>query len=440
MAENNIPVQMAAEQSVLGAMILDNSVISTIAAQLRPDDFYGEPHQHIFETIVNLRDENSPVDLVSLSEALRRNKWLVSAGGSEYLTQLLDAVPTSANAQHYATIVKEHSMRRQLIRASADIARIAYEGADDVNEILDRSEKAVFEISQKRAVRNYHHISRLLSDTLVKLDEAARMKGRITGVPSGFPDLDRMTGGFQNTDLIILAARPAMGKTSLALNFCTNAAKAGVGVGIFSLEMAGEQLAQRILCSEAMVDLKNFRMGLLEDQDWDNLSEVIEPLNRAPIYVDDTPSISMMELKSKARRMKMEHDIGIILVDYLQLITGGNSESRQQQIASFSMELKSLARELRVPVIALSQLSRKTEERPDHKPKLSDLRESGSLEQDADIVMFINREEVYKPETDRKNIADLIIAKHRNGSIGEVELSWLGKFTKFGSLSGYHEN
>lgn len=429
------PFNLEAEQSVLGSMILDKEAITQVMQILKSTDFYTEAHGKIYEIILHLNDNGLPVDFVSISEELKRQQMLGKVGGNEYLMQLIDVVPTSANAGYYAAIVRDKSVLRQLIRASADISKLAYEGAEDINEILDKSEQSVFEILQKRSVKEYRHIGDVLDATLVKLDEAHRHKGKLTGVPSGFTDLDNMTGGFQFTDLIILAARPAMGKTSLGINIITNAAKEGLGAGVFSLEMPAEQLAQRILCSEALVDIKQFRSGDLEDEDWEKLSEALGPLTEAPIYIDDSPGISLMELKSKARRMKIEHDIQILLIDYLQLIqVSGRVESRQQEISKISQELKNLARELKIPVIAISQLSREADKRPDHKPRLSDLRESGSQEQDSDIVMFVYREEYYEPETERKNIADVIIAKHRNGAVGEIELSWLGKYTKFGNL------
>ncbi len=435
MEKTNAPFNLEAEQSVLGAVILDKEMIGQVVQLMKPEDFYVKAHEEIFDVILYLNDSGIPVDFVSISEELKKRNLLGQVGGNEYLMELANTVPTSANASYYATIVREKSILRNLIHAAAEISKMAYDDSEDMNEILDKSEQAVFEIVQNRVLKDYRHIGDIMDQTLMKLDERNRQKGRVTGIPSDFIDLDRITSGFQPSDLILLAARPAMGKTSLGLNFITNAAKRGYSAGIFSLEMAAEQLVQRMLCSEARVDAQRLRNGELEEEDWERISLVIEDLTKAPIYIDDTAGINLMELKSKARRMKLEKDIKIILIDYLQLIqTSQKIENRQQEISKISRELKSLARELNIPIIAISQLSRAPDQRPDHKPRLSDLRESGSQEQDSDIVMFVYREEYYDPDTERKNSCDLIIAKHRNGSTGEVELAWLGQYTKFANL------
>ncbi|MDI3533938.1 MAG: replicative helicase [Thermosediminibacterales bacterium] len=434
------PQNIEAEQSVLGSMLIEKEAIVSAAEILTGDDFYKEAHQKIFETIEELSNRGEPVDLITVVEELRKKNQLESVGGMTYIASLANSVPTAANVEHYAKIVKEKSLLRKLIYAATKMASMGYEGSSDIEEILDEAERLVFEIAQKRSVSDFYPIKDVIMQTFDRIEQLYNNKGSMTGVPSGFPDLDRLTSGFQPSDLILIAARPSMGKTSFALNISQYAAiRAKVPVAIFSLEMSKEQLVQRMLCAEANIDSHKLRSGQLEDDDWPRLARAMGPLSEADIFIDDTPGISVMEMRAKARRLKAEKGLGLIVIDYLQLMQGrGNTENRQQEISEISRSLKALARELNVPVIALSQLSRAPEQRQDHKPILSDLRESGSQEQDSDVVIFLYRDEYYNPNTDKRNIAEVIIAKQRNGPTGVVELVWLKQFTKFASLDKYH--
>jgi replicative DNA helicase len=430
------PQNIEAEQSVLGSMLLDKDLIPGVIEILKKDDFYREDHAEIFEAIINLFDRAEPIDIITVSEKLKERGTLDKVGGLEYITNIATGVHTTANAKYYANIVEEKSLLRKLIQASSEIMAISYEAAEDVNIILDKAEKSIFDILQKRNTKGFTHIKDVLVDTFNRLEELYNNKEFITGVPSGFVDLDYKTAGFQNSDLILIAARPAMGKTALALNIAQYAAiYKKVPVAIFSLEMSKEQLVNRLLCSEALIDSQRMKTGNLEDDDWDKIALALGPLSEAPIYIDDTPGISVMEIRAKCRRLKLEKNLGLVVIDYLQLMQGrGRFDNRQQEISEISRSLKILAKEINVPVIALSQLSRAPDARTDHRPVLSDLRESGAIEQDADIVIFIYRDDYYNPDTERKNIAEIIIAKHRNGSTGTVELIWLGQYTKFGNL------
>ncbi|MCX7923020.1 MAG: replicative DNA helicase [Clostridia bacterium] len=433
------PQNIEAEQSVVGSMLLDKEVIPSITEILKSEDFYREDHREIFEAIIDLFDKAKPIDLITVSEQLKLRGTLDSIGGLEYLTNIATAVPTTANARHYAKIVEEKALLRRLIKASSDIINMGYEAADEVSYILDKAEKGIFDILQKRNTQGFSPIRDVLIDTFNRLEELYNSKGNITGIPTGFIDLDYKTSGLQNSDLILIAARPAMGKTAFVLNIAQYAAvHAKVPVAIFSLEMSKDQLVNRMLCCESMVDSQKMRTGKLEDSDWQKVARALGPLSEAPIYIDDTPGISITEIRAKCRRLKLEKNLGMVVIDYLQLMQGkGKNESRQQEVSEISRSLKILAKELNIPVLTLSQLSRGPETRTDHRPILSDLRESGAIEQDADIVMFLYRDDYYNPDTEKKNIAEAIIAKNRHGATGTVELVWLGQYTKFGNLDKF---
>ncbi|ADL08960.1 replicative DNA helicase [Thermosediminibacter oceani] len=436
------PHNMEAEQSVLGSMLLSREAIYVALERLKSEDFYIEAHRRIFDIIAELHENRDPVDLITVTEALRSRKMLEEVGGVTYLTNLTEVVPTPANIAQYCKIVEEKALLRRLIETASKILSLAYEPKDDVEELLDEAERRIFGIVQKRRVDNFHHIKDVLLATFERIEQLYNSKGGITGVPTGFPDLDAMTSGLQPSDLILVAARPSMGKTAFALNIAQNAAiRHRIPVAIFSLEMSKEQLVQRMLCAESNVDSHKLRTGRLEEDDWPRLARAMGPLSEAPIYIDDTPGITCLEIRAKARRLKAEKGLGLVVIDYLQLIAGrGQSENRQQEISEISRSLKALARELNVPVVALSQLSRAPDVRADHRPVLSDLRESGSQEQDSDLVAFLYREDYYNPDTDRKNIAEVIIAKQRNGPTGKVELVWLSQYTKFVSIEKHRQS
>jgi len=431
-----MPHNVEAEQSVLGAMIIDRECIATVTEIIKSEDFYKENHKEIFEAIIDLFDQNEPVDIITVADQLKVRGTLDAVGGLEYLTDLVTQVPTTANVKYYTKIVEEKSMLRKLIKASVDIANMSYEATEEVSYIMDFAEKQIFNILQKRNSQGFVSIKDVLIESFDKIEELYKSKGKVIGIPTGFIDLDLKTAGLHPSDLILIAARPAMGKTSFALNIAQYAAvHAKVPVAIFSLEMSKEQLVNRMLWSEALVDSQRIRTGELQDEDWPKLARAVGPLSEAPIYIDDTPGISVVEMRAKCRRLKLEKNLGLVVIDYLQLVQGrGRAENRQQEISEISRSLKILAKELNVPVITLSQLSRAPEQRADHRPILSDLRESGAIEQDADIVMFLYRDDYYHPDTEKKNIAECIIAKHRNGSTGTIELVWLGQYTKFANL------
>lgn len=430
------PHNVEAEQAVLGCMLLDSDVIPTVMELIRGEDFYREDHREICEAIYDIVERAGPVDIITVSEQLQLRGTLGAAGGLDYLAIISGAVPTTANARHYAKIVEEKSLLRKLIKAASDISGMSYEASEEAAYVLDRAEKSIFDILQKRSTQGFTHIKDVLLDTFNRLEELYNSKSFITGIPTGFTDLDFKTAGLQNSDLILIASRPGMGKTAIALNIAQYAAvQKHVPVALFNLEMSKDQLVNRMLCSEVMVDGHKMRTGKLEDGDWNKIAQALAPLSAAPIYIDDTPGISVMDIRAKCRRLKLERNLGLVVIDYLQLMQGrGRSENRQQEVSEISRSLKILAKELNVPVVTMSQLSRGPESRTDHRPMLSDLRESGAIEQDADIVMFLYREDYYKPDTEKKNIAEVIIAKHRNGSTGTVELRWFGEFTKFANL------
>jgi replicative DNA helicase len=433
------PQNIEAERAVLGSMLIDKEAVITSAEILKYTDFYRESHQKIFEVMIDLYNANEPVDLITLSDELRKRNSLEMVGGLTYLAELAGSIPTAANIAHHCRIVEEKSLLRHLIQTATNIVSLSYEGGREVEDILDEAERSVLEVAQKRTNSAFAPVKDIIITTFDRIEQLYNNKGSMTGVPSGFADLDELTSGFQPSDLILIAARPSMGKTSFALNIAQySAIRAKIPVAIFSLEMSKEQLVQRMLCAEANIDSHKLRTGNLEDEDWTKLARAMGPLSEAPIYIDDTPSISVNEVRAKARRLKAEKGLGLILIDYLQLMQGrAGSENRQQEISEISRSLKALARELSVPVIALSQLSRAPEMRADHRPILSDLRESGSQEQDSDIVAFLYRDEYYNPDTEKKNIAEVIVAKQRNGPTGVVELVWLNKFTKFANMEKF---
>ncbi len=431
------PHSTEAEQSVLGSLLLDKEILPDIAVKLKSEDFYMEQHREIYEAILDLFDDNKPVDLVTVSEQLTKRGTLQKVGDFEYLSNLATAVPTTANAPHYAQIIEDKSLLRKLIQAAVQIQKKGYEATDDALNVLNDAEKYIYDIVQNRNQTGLISISDVLEVTFSRLEELYNHAGEFTGVPSGFTDLDRKTAGFQKSDLILVAARPAMGKTSFALNIAAYAAiQRQIPVALFSLEMSKEQLVTRIISSESLVELERMRSGKLEDEDWKKMAHSLSPMSRAPIYIDDNAGISVMEILSKCRRLKMRRGLGLIVIDYLQLMQGRKrTENRQQEISEISRSLKIMAKELEVPVIALSQLSRAPEMRTsNHRPILSDLRESGAIEQDADLVMFLYRDDYYNEDSEKKNISEVIIAKHRNGSIGTVELAWVPQYTKFGNL------
>ena len=430
------PHNQEAEQAVLGCMLLDSDIIPTVTELIRSEDFYRDDHREICEAIIDLAEKAGPIDIITVSEQLKLRGTLDNIGGLDYLANISNGVPTTGNARHYAKIVEEKSLLRKLIKAAADISSMSYEASEEAVYVLDKAEKSIFDILQKRNTQGFTHIKDVLLETFNRLEDLYNSKSFITGIPTGFSDLDYKTAGLQNSDLVLIAARPGMGKTSMALNIAQYAAvQKNVPVAMFNLEMSKDQLVNRMLCSEVMVDSQKMRTGKLEDDDWNKIAQALAPLSEAPIYIDDTPGISVMDIRSKCRRLKLEKNLGLVVIDYLQLMQGrGRTENRQQEVSEISRSLKILAKELNVPVVTMSQLSRGPESRTDHRPMLSDLRESGAIEQDADIVMFLYRDDYYNPDTEKKNIAEVIIAKHRNGSTGTIELRWFGEYTKFANL------
>lgn len=437
------PQNLEAEQAVLGAILLDGQVLPAVMEHLNPEDFYKVGHQKIFAAIASLAEDNEPVDLVTLTSRLQDKGLLDEVGGVSYLADLANSVPTAANADFYAQVVAEKSLLRRLIRTATQIASTGYSGGEDVGELIDEAERRIMEISGRRTAKGFVSIREVLMDVFERVEFLYNHKGGTTGIPSGFPDLDKMTSGFQKSDLIIVAARPSVGKTAFALNVAQNVSvRAKETVAIFSLEMAASQLVQRLLCAEANVDAGRMRTGKLEADDWEKLTMAISTLSEANFYIDDSPTITVSEIRAKCRRLKKEKGLGLVLIDYLQLIQGRskNSENRQQEVSEISRTLKAIARELEVPVIALSQLSRSVEQRQDKRPLLSDLRESGSIEQDADIVAFLYRDDYYNQDSEKKNIIEIIVAKQRNGPVGTVELVFLKNYNKFVSLDRTHHD
>ena len=435
------PQSIEAEQAVLGAMLSSKDAISKALQWVRSHHFYKESHSKIFLVMSDLFDKGEPIDTISVINKLKKNKQIDDVGGAYFITGLVESVPTAANVESYAKIVLEKFMLRELIRASHELSKDAYNDRQDVGEILDAAEQTIFAITQDRLRGGFMPIDGILHETFKNLDRIASNPGSVTGVASGLIDLDEITSGFQKGDLVIIAGRPSMGKTALALSIMRNAAiDFKIPVGMFSLEMANHQLAQRLLCAEGRVDSHLVRTGKLPKNQWQNLSRAVGSLAEAEIYLDDTPAITVLELRAKARRLKAEKNLGLIIVDYLQLMQGPrNIESRQQEISNISRSLKALAKELDVPVIALSQLSRAVEQRSDHRPQLSDLRESGAIEQDADVVIFLYRSWVYSREEEEKGRAQAIVAKQRNGPIGTVDLSFIDRFARFESVSAFEE-
>ena len=431
-----MPNSLEAEQSVIGSMIMDKEAIVIAIEMLLQEDFYYQQYGLLFQSMVELYNAGEPVDLVTLQAKLKAMNVPEEISSLEFVRDLITAVPTSANVKSYAQIVKDKSVLRALIRVTEDIENKCYSGQGELEDILADTEKNIFHLLQNRGVREFVPIKEIVLNALEKIEQASKTQGNVTGIPTGFMDLDYKMSGLQNSDFILVAARPSMGKTALVLNIAQYVAfHENLATAIFSLEMSKEQLVNRLFSLESRVDAQILRSGNLNDSDWEKLIEGADVIGKSHLIIDDTPGISISELRSKCRKYKLEHDLKLIIIDYLQLMTGsGRTDSRQQEISDISRSLKGLARELNVPVIALSQLSRAVEQRPDHRPMLSDLRESGAIEQDADVVMFIYRDDYYNKDTDMKNIAEIIIAKQRNGPIGTVKLAWLPEYTKFANL------
>jgi len=429
------PQSLEAEESVLGGVLLDNAALDRVVELLHPDDFYRGAHRKLFNAMLELSERSEPVDLITLSEALRSRGDLADVGGTAFLGELAERVPTAANIVHYAKIVRDRAVLRGLITAATEIATRGYEASGDVAELLDRAEQLIFEISERRVRNAFTKLSDVLVESIKTIERLYEQKQSVTGVPTGFVDLDRMLSGLQPSDLIIVAGRPSMGKTAIVLNVAEHAAlRADVGVAVFSLEMAKEQLAMRMLCSEARVDLARVRTGHLTDREFPRLAMAAGRLGDAPIFIDDTPALSVLELRAKARRLKRDpaNKLGLVIVDYIQLMRSSEGrDNREQEISEISRSLKALAKELRVPVLALSQLNRQVESRTPPVPRLADLRESGAIEQDADVIIFLYRDDYYNEDSDKKGLAEVIVAKQRNGPTGSVELTFLREFTRF---------
>lgn len=437
LADRIPPQNIEAEQAVLGAIFLEPSSLILASEILLPTDFYRNSHQKIFEVMLKLSDEGNAVDLITVTEALASAKMLEDTGGVGYLSELAASVPTAANIEYYAKIVEEKALLRRLIRTATDIAQDGYTREDEIDDLLNDAEKNIMEVAQRKNAGAFHNIKDVLVRTYDNIEQLYNRKGEVTGIASGFNELDKMTAGFQRNDLIIVAARPSVGKTAFALNIAQNVAtKTNENVAIFSLEMGAEQLVMRMLCAEGNIDAQNLRTGALTDEDWGKLTMAMGSLSNAGIFIDDTPGIRINEIRSKCRRLKQEHGLSMVLIDYLQLIQGSgrSKENRQQEVSEISRMLKGLARELEVPIIALSQLSRGVEQRQDKRPMMSDIRESGSIEQDADIVAFLYREDYYDKETENQNIIEIIIAKQRNGPVGTVQLAFVKEYNKFVNL------
>lgn len=442
LAQRLPPQNLEAETSVLGAVLLENEALNRVLEILKEDDFYRNAHRRIFSAILHLYEHSEPVDLITLSEVLKTRGELDDVGGVEYLNSLVNAVPTAANISYYAKIIKEKAVLRKLINRATEIVSQSYSNSGDVDEFIDQAERTIFEISEDRVRPSFYPIKDLIKSSFKTIERLYEKRQLITGVPTGFQRLDELTSGFQPSDLIIIAGRPSMGKTALALNIAQNASvQAAIPAAIFSLEMSKEQLALRMLCSEAKVDAHRLRGGFLSEADWPKLTRAAGSLSEAPLFIDDTPGLSALEMRAKTRRLKIEHNLGLVIVDYLQLMRGrASADSREQEISDISRSLKALAKELAIPVIALSQLNRRVEERGDKRPQLSDLRESGAIEQDADVILFLYREEVYNKSEENRGKAELIIGKQRNGPTDKVDLAFLDKYTRFENLSGLKED
>lgn len=431
-----LPHSIEAEQSVIGSMIMDREAIVVASEIITGDDFYSRQYGIVFEAMIELNDEGKPVDLVTLQDRLKEKDVPPEVSSLEFVRELITTVPTSANIKYYANIVAEKSVLRKLIKLNEEIANTCYVGKESLEVILEDTEKRIFDLVQRRNTGEFVPIREVVMNAMDRIEKASHNKGNVTGIATGFIDLDYRTAGMQPSDLILIAARPSMGKTAFVLNLADYIVfKQNRTVAIFSLEMSKEQLVNRLFSMESKVDSQHIRTGNLSDDEWEKLIESAGIIGKSNLIIDDTPGISISELRSKCRKYKLEHNLEMIIIDYLQLMSGsGRTDSRQQEISDISRSLKSLARELNIPVIALSQLSRAVEQRPDHRPMLSDLRESGAIEQDADVVMFLYRDDYYNKDTDKKNIMEVIIAKQRNGPIGTIELVWLPDFTKFGNL------
>jgi len=431
------PHSAEAEQSLLGSVILDSKAIDLLTDTVKVEDFYVEANRQVYQAMVDLTLAGYPIDATTLYARLKESKPVEAAGGIHYILQLANRVPSATNVRHYARIVKDRSTLRGLIDISAGAMNSAYDGVDDVPDFLDEVERQVFGLAQSEIRQGFTPIREVIKTTFVQIEALYERQEKVTGVRSGFMDMDEMTAGFQSSDLIILAARPSMGKTALALNFLANAAvHTGVATAFFSLEMSKEQLAMRLLCSEARVDASRLRAGFLTDQEWTRLIEAAGRLSEAPIFIDDTPAMPVMKVQAMLRRLKAQADLGMVVIDYLQLMKANSKmQSREQEISDISRNLKGIAKELNLPVVALSQLNRGVDSRTDKRPMLSDLRESGAIEQDADLIMFIYRDEVYNKESQDKGIAEVILAKQRNGPIGTIKLKWFGHYTRFENLA-----
>jgi replicative DNA helicase len=431
------PQNIEAEQSLLGGILLENNAINKVLEVIGENDFYRESHRKIFAGILELYEKNRPADLITVTDLLKNKGLLEEIGGAYYLASLVDNVPSAANIVYYARIVKEKSILRTLINAATDIITEGYNNPSNIDNFLDEAERRIFEISENRVKPSFFHIKELIKESFKFIEKRYERKELITGIPTGFIDIDNLTSGLQPSDLVIIAGRPSMGKTAFSLNIAQNAAiRNNIPVAIFSLEMSKEQLVLRMLSSEAKIEGSRLRKGFLSERDWTRLTNAAGLLSEAPIFIDDTPAISILELRAKSRRLKGEHNIKLIILDYLQLMKGPkNVDSREKEISEISRSLKALAKELNIPVIALSQLSRKVEERRGNRPQLADLRESGAIEQDADLILFLYRDEVYNRDTEDSGIAEVIIGKQRNGPIGIVKLTFLSEYTKFDNLA-----
>jgi replicative DNA helicase len=443
LAQRLPPQNLEAEVSVLGGVLLENDALNRVLEILREDDFYREAHRKIFSAILDLYERSEPADLVTLSETLKKRDTLDAVGGIDYLNSLVNSVPTAANITYYAKIIKEKSILRKLINRATEIINLGYGDSGDVDDFIDRAERSIFEVSEDRVRPSFYPLKDIIKSSFKTIEKLYEKRQLITGVPTGFPKLDELTSGLQPSDLIIIAGRPSMGKTAFALNISQNAAIDGVvPTAIFSLEMAKEQLALRMLCSQAKVDAHRLRGGFLSESDWPRLTRAAGLLSEAPIFIDDSPALSALEMRAKSRRLKADNNLGLVIVDYLQLMRGRtDSERREQEISDISRSLKALAKELNVPVIALSQLNRKVEDRGDKRPQLADLRESGAIEQDADVIIFLYRDEVYNKSEDNPNkgTAEIIIGKQRNGPTDTFKLAFLDKYTCFENLSAIPE-
>ncbi len=439
------PQNIEAEQSVLGAILIENGAVYKAIEIINANDFYKEAHKRIFIAMLELNEKNEAIDLVTLTDYLRKKNDIEIVGGVTYLSMLSNTVPTAANIRYHAKIVSEKSLLRNLINTATEIVTRGYENLQDVDDLLDFAENSIFSISENKIKRSFIHIKDIIKDSFETIERLSEKKGRVVGVPSGFIDLDNMTTGFHPADLVIIAGRPSMGKTAFCLSIAQHAGiEKKEPVAIFSLEMTKEQIVTRLLCSEARVDAHKLRSGFLGKSDWPKLTNAAGRISESAIFIDDTPAITALEIKAKARRLKAEHGLSLIIVDYLQIMGGrvtgrrGGADTREQEISDISRSLKALAKELNVPVIALSQLNRAIESRHDRRPMLADLRESGAIEQDADVILFINREEVYKQTEENRGIAEIIIGKQRNGPIGSVKLAFIDKYTKFDNLEKVH--